>query len=243
MTWDVLTPADKQEILTLLPPGSQIAASDPAEQAVPDFAHLRNDDSFRYDCASYVENIRLGRFEEEWLECAWAAHQRRKMGDYDEFLEKRFEEQWETELPEELKVKRAVKVKGAGEAEVSNGKKDGDEVGGEEEGPEDANHKQDIATRENDNIEKDSLPGPTHHDGEPQSTANYEDKPQPTAAKAHSGSDDGYESANKSQDDDNRMVIDELQEESPQKKPQTPLVRRPNFKMEVDGEDSADELA
>ena len=50
--------------------------------------------------------------------------------------------------------------------------------------------------------------------------------------------------AGRSHDDGDKMVIDELQNDTtPRKKQSTPLVQRPNHKTEVDGEESADELA
>ena len=65
-----------------------------------------NDDNFRYDCARFSENIALGRHDPEWLGSAWAAHERRKAGDFDDFLVKRFEEEWQTTIPEDLKSLR-----------------------------------------------------------------------------------------------------------------------------------------
>ncbi|KAF5536292.1 hypothetical protein FPHYL_13020 [Fusarium phyllophilum] len=109
MAWDILDKEEKAEILALFP-DSQHILNPGTEDACPDFASLMNDDSFRYDCAAYTENIAQGRHNPEWLAHAWAAHERRKMGDFDEFLDKRFRDEWDVELPPELKTKRGPAV-------------------------------------------------------------------------------------------------------------------------------------
>ncbi|KAF4453805.1 hypothetical protein F53441_3583 [Fusarium austroafricanum] len=105
MAWDILGKEEKAEILALFPDSQHVLRAG-TEQACPDFASLMNDDSFRHDCAAYTENIAQGRHDPEWLAQAWAAHERRKMGDFDEFLDSRFKDEWEVELPPELKTKR-----------------------------------------------------------------------------------------------------------------------------------------
>lgn len=72
--------------------------------ARPNPMSLRNDDNFRHDCARYCENIELGRHDEEWLNQAWIAHEKHKRGDFDGFLRDQFQEEWDTELPEERKT-------------------------------------------------------------------------------------------------------------------------------------------
>lgn len=252
MAWDALTPADKEEVLAAFPPGSHIPASGPEDEAKPDIARLKNDDTFRYDCASFTENLALGRFEPDWLESAWAAHQRKKMGDYDEFVWRRFEEVWETVLPEEFKVKR---VTGAGEKEDANrvdGAKEADgstenvadEVGDHEQKPGDANLRQDTAVKVQRNHEEGPHPESEAHEDKEQPPTRHEARSQSTAAEEDSGAHEGEETRAKTGEDGDRMVIDELQAgDSPQNKQHTPLVRRPNLKMEADGEESADELA
>lgn len=74
--------------------------------ARPDFLSLKNDDTFRHDCAAYTENLAEGRYDPEWLQCAWSAHERRKMGDFDEHLATKFEEDWQVALPDDFKPKR-----------------------------------------------------------------------------------------------------------------------------------------
>lgn len=99
MAWDVLSPVDHQAILAKFPNNSHITDAG-TETARPNVSSLRNDDTFRYDCARYCENIQLGRHDEEWLRQAWEAHEKQKRGDYDEFLREKFEEQWGIKLPE-----------------------------------------------------------------------------------------------------------------------------------------------
>lgn len=82
-----------------------------------------NDDSFRQDCADYTENIKQGRHDPEWLASAWSAHERRKMGDFDEYLENKFNDEWEVKVPEELKrQRRAVSQIETNEVETTDGK-------------------------------------------------------------------------------------------------------------------------
>ncbi|KAF4334497.1 hypothetical protein FBEOM_11676 [Fusarium beomiforme] len=109
MAWDILDKEEKTEILALFPDSQHILSAG-TEDACPDFASLMNDDSFRYDCAAYTENIAQGRHDPEWLVHAWAAHERRKMGDFDEFLDNRFKDEWGVELPLELKTKRGPAI-------------------------------------------------------------------------------------------------------------------------------------
>lgn len=105
LAWDILEKEEKAEILALFPDSQHILSAG-TEDARPDFASLMNDDTFRYDCAAYTENIAQGRHDPEWLEQAWAAHERRKMGDFDEYLDDKFKDEWEVELPPELKTHR-----------------------------------------------------------------------------------------------------------------------------------------
>ncbi|KAK4143794.1 ASXH domain-containing protein [Dichotomopilus funicola] len=99
LAWDVLSPEDHQGILAKFPDSSRIKDAG-TENACPNVISLRNDDTFRYDCARYCENIQLGRHDPEWLWQAWEAHEKHKRGDYDGFLRGKFEEQWDIKLPE-----------------------------------------------------------------------------------------------------------------------------------------------
>lgn len=108
MAWDVLEEEEKTAILALFPDDQHVLAKGTMD-ARPDFISLKNDDSFRYDCANYTENIKQGRHDPEWLASAWSAHERRKMGDFDDFLEKKFNDQWEVEIPEAMMKRRHKK--------------------------------------------------------------------------------------------------------------------------------------
>ncbi|KAF4984236.1 hypothetical protein FZEAL_524 [Fusarium zealandicum] len=103
MAWDILDLEEKQEILALFPDTQHILSSD-TDDARPDFSSLMNDDSFRYDCAAYTDNIAQGRHDPDWLASAWGAHERRKGGDFDEYLDNKFRDEWDVELPSELKT-------------------------------------------------------------------------------------------------------------------------------------------
>lgn len=105
MAWDVLDPNTQAEILALFPSQHMVLDAG-TENARPDIAAMMNDDTFRGDCASYTENIKQGRHEHDWLVSAYNAHQKRKLGDYDEFLLQKFYEDWEVDLPESFRPRR-----------------------------------------------------------------------------------------------------------------------------------------
>lgn len=103
--WDVLDAAEKEEILAHFPDGEHVLDAG-TDRARPNLQLLMSDDTFRHDCAQYTENLRSGHYEQEWLEVAWAAHERRKMGDFDQFLDNKFEDDWQVDLPESLRARR-----------------------------------------------------------------------------------------------------------------------------------------
>ncbi|KAK5993686.1 hypothetical protein PT974_07122 [Cladobotryum mycophilum] len=107
MAWSVLDKEERAEILSLFPDKEHILDAG-TEDAGPNFASLLNDDSFRYDCAVYTSNLAAGRHDPEWLASAWAAHERRKAGDFDEYLINKLQDDWEVELPDEMKSFRAL---------------------------------------------------------------------------------------------------------------------------------------
>ncbi|PTB69538.1 hypothetical protein BBK36DRAFT_1187482 [Trichoderma citrinoviride] len=109
MAWTCLDQADKAEILALFPDRDHVLDAD-TEDARPNLASLMNDDSFRYDCAAYTENIAQGRHDPEWLASAWSAHERRKAGDFDEFLVERLEGDWGVEIPKGVRTARGAGV-------------------------------------------------------------------------------------------------------------------------------------
>lgn len=170
MAWDVLDQEEKAEILALFPDNQHILKAD-TQDARPDFASLRNDDSFRYDCAAYTEHLAQGRHDPEWLEMAWSAHQRRRIGDFDEYLETKFNEDWDVELPPEMKSSRVrlvtkesdVNTEDTEMKQASNGsdKNDQDETMGD--------HPDEIKKEENGLIRKDE---DDHSKEQPQTVAN-----------------------------------------------------------------------
>ncbi|RDA91606.1 hypothetical protein CP533_4639 [Ophiocordyceps camponoti-saundersi (nom. inval.)] len=92
IAWTALDATDRAEILALFPDRQHIIECGPESR--PNFATLMNDDSFRYDCAAYTTNLAAGRHDEEWLADAWAAHERRKAGDFDAYLDSKFADEW-----------------------------------------------------------------------------------------------------------------------------------------------------
>ncbi|UKZ93763.1 uncharacterized protein TrAFT101_008670 [Trichoderma asperellum] len=119
LTWTALDQDERTEILSLFPDKGHILDAG-TKDARPNFASLMNDDSFRYDCAAYTDNIAQGRHDPEWLASAWSAHERRRAGDFDKYLIDKLEEDWGVEIPEEMKVRRTTPV-----TEADDGEKQG----------------------------------------------------------------------------------------------------------------------
>ncbi|KAM0523318.1 hypothetical protein ACHAPE_001813 [Trichoderma viride] len=118
LTWTALDQDEKTEILSLFPDKGHIQDAG-TEDARPNFASLMNDDSFRYDCAAYTDNIAQGRHDPEWLASAWSAHERRRAGDFDKYLINKLEEDWGVEIPEDMKLRRTPPVTEGDEGEKS----------------------------------------------------------------------------------------------------------------------------
>lgn len=66
-------------------------------------ALLASDDNFRHDCARYAENLAEGKHDPQWLAEAWAASEQRRAGEFDEYLEAKFEEEWGVQLPDHMR--------------------------------------------------------------------------------------------------------------------------------------------
>lgn len=111
MAWDILDLEEKAEILSLFPDKQHILSPD-TEHARPNFISLLNDDSFRYDCATYTGNLAEGRHDPEWLASAFIAHERRRAGDFDEFLINKVQDDWGVEIPESMKKMPCVFTRG-----------------------------------------------------------------------------------------------------------------------------------
>ncbi|KAG6002299.1 hypothetical protein E4U21_003250 [Claviceps maximensis] len=112
LAWTSLTVEERREILSLFPDVALILDAG-TDNARPDFESLINDDAFRADCAAYVTNLAQGRHDPQWLRDAWRAHERRKAGDFDDFLIRKFEEDWGP-LPEHMRLE-ATTEKSSGE--------------------------------------------------------------------------------------------------------------------------------
>ncbi|RYP13646.1 hypothetical protein DL765_006776 [Monosporascus sp. GIB2] len=108
--WDLLGPEEKKQVLAKFPDQKEVLDAG-TENARPDVASLRNNNNFRHDAARYQDNLRKGKHDPEWIRQAQAAHSKREMGGYDEYLAARFEEEWGMKMP-------GVKV-GSEEAEAS----------------------------------------------------------------------------------------------------------------------------
>ncbi|KAJ4389369.1 hypothetical protein N0V93_006836 [Gnomoniopsis smithogilvyi] len=118
--WDVLSADDKREILSFFPADGHIL--DPnTPDARPNVTSLSSNDTFRHDAEEYVSNIGKGMHDLEWLRQAWVAHQRRAMGDFDEFYIRKVEVDWSTDIPDEHRPEHLRSVKG-GTSSTSGGR-------------------------------------------------------------------------------------------------------------------------
>jgi hypothetical protein len=95
--WDVLTPEEKQRVLTKFPDRREILNTDMPD-ARPNIAALRNNDNFRHDVAHYQQGLSQGYHDPEWIRQAQAAHRARHAGVYDQLLAAEFEEKWDTPM-------------------------------------------------------------------------------------------------------------------------------------------------
>ncbi|KAG7057774.1 proline-rich early nodulin [Colletotrichum scovillei] len=109
--WDILTKEERAEIVSLFPVGTRIIDAG-TDEARPDFDALRNNNNFRHDCATYADNISQGRHDPEWLEQAWSARERRRAGDFDDYVTQKFEDEWSCKLPEGFKPNRSSDAPG-----------------------------------------------------------------------------------------------------------------------------------
>lgn len=64
---------------------------------------LQNDDNFRHDTEEYVSNLKAGMHDPAWLQDAWAAHEARVAGQFDEYYIRKLELDWKTTIPDEMK--------------------------------------------------------------------------------------------------------------------------------------------
>ena len=148
---------------------------------------------------------------------AWSAHERRKMGDFDEYLVSKFEDDWEVNLPEEFKPRRGLPLQPGSEAKES-----------EDQSRKIADPKDSIGQA----METDQ--GKEHE--ESQQVSKWRDQ------SPRAGDDPGQPQDKDVLQDVGNMAGDELQTEgtSPMMH-KTPLSRRQSMKM--DRAESEDELA
>ena len=85
-------------VLKEFPQGADIL-NPGTEEARPDIVALRNNNNFRHDISRYQEDLREGRHDPEWISQAQAAHRKRALGVYDDFLARKFEEDWGIPMP------------------------------------------------------------------------------------------------------------------------------------------------
>ncbi|KAI2621649.1 Asx homology domain-containing protein [Hypoxylon sp. NC1633] len=97
--WDLLSPEEKKQVLSKFPDNREVLDAG-TDNARPDVAALRNNDNFRHDVARYQEDLSKGWHDSEWIRQAQAAHMKREIGVYDEYLAARFEEEWGMPMPE-----------------------------------------------------------------------------------------------------------------------------------------------
>ncbi|CAN8096059.1 unnamed protein product [Discula destructiva] len=122
--WDVLSAEDKQEILALMPSNTHILDANTPD-ARPNIGSLRNNDTFRHDAEGYVSSMAKGMHDPQWLKDAWAAHQRRAVGDFDEFYIRKIEVDWSTDIPDEhrpehLRAKKQTRPSASGDESMAD---------------------------------------------------------------------------------------------------------------------------
>lgn len=64
---------------------------------------LQNDDNFRHDTEEYVSDLKAGMHDPAWLQDAWAAHEARAAGQFDEYYIRKLEVDWKATIPDDLK--------------------------------------------------------------------------------------------------------------------------------------------
>ncbi|KAI1477893.1 Asx homology domain-containing protein [Daldinia eschscholtzii] len=129
--WDLLSAEEKQQVLAKFPDNKEILDAG-TENARPDIAALRNNNNFRHDIARYQDDLSKGWHDPEWIRQAQAAHRKREVGFYNEYLSARFKEEWGIEIPDEEEQKdlpdgkEQLGVKGPEESKERQEEKQGD---------------------------------------------------------------------------------------------------------------------
>lgn len=74
---------------------------------------LQSDNNFRHDTEQYVSNLKAGMHDPAWLQDAWAAHEARAAGQFDEYYIRKLEVDWKTTIPDEFKPEHLRSVPAA----------------------------------------------------------------------------------------------------------------------------------
>ncbi|KAI1415258.1 Asx homology domain-containing protein [Hypoxylon sp. FL1857] len=96
--WDILDAEEKKSVLSKFPDLIEVLDAG-TENARPNIAALKNNDNFRHDVARYQEDLRKGWHDPEWIRQAQAAHRKREVGAYNEYLSARFQDEWGMPMP------------------------------------------------------------------------------------------------------------------------------------------------
>ncbi|KAI1262563.1 Asx homology domain-containing protein [Xylariaceae sp. FL1019] len=111
MAWQILSDEEKQKVLSQFPDDTEIEDAG-TSNARPNIMALRNNNNFRHDVARYQEGLKDGQHDMEWIQQAQAAHSKRGMGFYDDFLASDFKEKWDLAYPEHLGQNSAAQTNG-----------------------------------------------------------------------------------------------------------------------------------
>ncbi|KAI0157736.1 Asx homology domain-containing protein [Xylariaceae sp. FL1272] len=106
MTWEILSDQEKQKVLSQFPDDTEIEDAGTPD-ARPNIMALRNNNNFRHDVARYQEGLKDGQHDVEWIQQAQAAHSKRELGYYDDFLASDFQEKWDIPHPDQEKAEMA----------------------------------------------------------------------------------------------------------------------------------------
>ncbi|MCJ1445388.1 MAG: hypothetical protein MMC23_005893 [Stictis urceolatum] len=89
LAWDLLDETEKNEIRALLPPSTPYD-----EDGRPSMEFLKYNNDWRDSVRNFQNDLREGRYENEWREEAVQAMAERAAGEFDEWKEEQFEEYW-----------------------------------------------------------------------------------------------------------------------------------------------------
>ncbi|KAI1648105.1 Asx homology domain-containing protein [Daldinia loculata] len=117
VAWDLLSTEEKQQVLAKFPDEKEILDAG-TENARPNITSLRNNNNFRHDIVRYQDDLKKGWHDPEWIRQAQAAHSKREIGFYNEYISDRFREDWNMEMPGEEDKEDAHHIEGRLEVKV-----------------------------------------------------------------------------------------------------------------------------